>query len=395
MVRFIRGVFVLGFGLIGAILGYELGKAYVHLEMVQSLVANPNLLLASQIGFAVVGLLSALLLSSMALGGLLRMGESLKEMPPNDKIAIVVGALLGIIFTLLLGPLLWNLFPGREYAGRLLTLVIGIGLLYLCIQGMLSMKTEIRKLLPPYGPTAEEAPERHPLLHSKILDTNVIIDGRIADICRTGFLEGTIYIPGFVLDELQQIADSSDALKRARGRRGLDILNQMQKERNLVVRGFDGTDDPGEAVDARLVRLAKSLEATIVTNDFNLNKVAELQGVPVLNVNELANALKPVVLPGEELVVTVIKEGREANQGVAYLDDGTMVVVDGGKRHIGEKVGVSVSSVLQTVAGKMIFASLRGNGEEEDNSIDRNVRSYTGSRPRRGGSGGSGGSSRY
>jgi uncharacterized protein YacL len=384
MVRFLRGVFVLGFGLIGCILGYWVGEAYAALPVVRSLVANPNLLLASRIGFAVVGLLAALLLSSLALSGLLRMGESLKEMPPNDKIAIVVGAMLGIVFTLLLAPLLWNLFPGREYAGRLLTLVIGIGLLYLCIQGMLSMKTEIRKLLPPYGAAPEEASQQHPLLHCKILDTNVIIDGRISDICRTGFLEGTIYIPGFVLDELQQIADSSDALKRARGRRGLDILNQMQKEMNLVVRGFDGTGDAGEQVDARLVRLAKSLEATIVTNDFNLNKVAELQGVPVLNVNELANALKPVVLPGEEMIVTIIKEGKEANQGVAYLDDGTMVVVEGGKRHIGEKMGVSVSSVLQTVAGKMIFAAMRGAADEEENSIDRNVRSYTGTRPRRG-----------
>jgi len=385
MVRFIRGVFVLGFGLIGCILGYSVGDAYSKLPVVVNLVANPNLLVASRVGFAVVGLLSALLLSSMASAGLLRLGESVKEMPPNDKIAIVVGALLGIIFTLLLGPLLWNLFPGREYAGRLLTLVVGIGVLYLCIQGMLSMKTEIRKLLPPYGPAPEEVPEQHPLLHCKILDTNVIIDGRIADICRSGFVEGTIYIPGFVLDELQQIADSSDALKRARGRRGLDILNQMQKEMNLVVRGFDGSGDAGEAVDARLVRLAKSLEATIVTNDFNLNKVAELQGVPVLNVNELVNALKPVVLPGEEMVVTIIKEGKEANQGVAYLDDGTMVVIEGGKRHIGEKIGVSVQSVLQTVAGKMIFAAMRGTGDEEESAIDRNVRSYTSPRPRRGG----------
>jgi uncharacterized protein YacL len=321
----------------------------------------------------------------MAMSGLLKMGDSLKEMPPNDKIAVVVGALLGIIFTLLVAPLLWNLFPGREYVGRLLTIVMGIGLFYLGVQGMLSMKIELRKLLPPYGSPTEEVPEKHPMLHCKILDTNVIIDGRIADICRTGFLEGPIYIPGFVLDELQQIADSSDALKRARGRRGLDILNGMQKEMNLVVRSFDGTGDPGEQVDARLVRLAKTLEAMIVTNDFNLNKVAELQGVPVLNVNELANALKPVVLPGEELAVTVIKEGKEPNQGVAYLDDGTMVVVEGGKRHIGEKMTVNVLSVLQTVAGKMIFATVRGQGEEEDGAIPPGVRSYAGPRPRRGG----------
>jgi uncharacterized protein YacL len=222
--------------------------------------------------------------------------------------------------------------------------------------------------------------------HCKILDTNVIIDGRIADICRTGVLEGPVYVPGFVLDELQQIADSSDSLKRARGRRGLDILNAMQKEMSLVVRSFDGARNMAEPepVDARLVRLAKELGGTIVTNDFNLNKVAELQGVGVLNVNELANALKPVVLPGEEMAVTIIKEGKEPNQGIAYLDDGTMVVVESAKRHIGEKVMITVGSVLQTVAGKMIFGNLKGPADEEDEVIDRNVRSYTGGRSRRG-----------
>jgi len=204
----------------------------------------------------------------------------------------------------------------------------------------------------------------------KILDTNVIIDGRVADICRTGFIEGLIYVPGFVLDELQHIADSADGLKRARGRRGLDILNQMRTEQKLMVRTYDNTDPHDrDEVDAKLVKLAKKLNGKLVTNDYNLNKVAELQGVTVLNINELANAVKPVVLPGEEMTVLIIKEGKEPNQGVAYLDDGTMIVVEGGRRRIGETLSVVTSSVLQTVAGKMIFANIRGEDEEEEGGL--------------------------
>jgi uncharacterized protein YacL len=225
----------------------------------------------------------------------------------------------------------------------------------------------------------------------KILDTNVIIDGRIADVCRAGFIEGTIYVPGFVLDELQHIADSSDSLKRARGRRGLDILNAMRIQLPLLVRTLDARAEaaPGEEVDSRLVKLAGKLGGAIVTNDFNLNKVAELQGVPVLNINELANALKPVVLPGEEMRVMVIKEGKEMNQGVGYLDDGTMIVIDGARRRIGETLEVVVSSVLQTAAGKMIFATIRqGSDDGPDTDFgaggsDQGSRNYPGGRPRR------------
>ena len=188
---------------------------------------------------------------------------------------------------------------------------------------------------------------RH-LYFGEILDTNVIIDGRIADICKAGFVEGPIYIPRFVLEELQQIADSGDSLKRARGRRGLDILNQMQQEMSLQIQTYESGNGGGaEEVDARLVELAKNLSGAIVTNDYNLNKVAVLQGVKVLNVNELANALKPVVLPGEEMIVTIIKEGKEQNQGVGYLDDGTMIVVERARRCIGDTLDVIVTSILQ------------------------------------------------
>ncbi|NLV91589.1 MAG: PIN/TRAM domain-containing protein [Firmicutes bacterium] len=191
---------------------------------------------------------------------------------------------------------------------------------------------------------------------AKILDTSVIIDGRISDICSTGFIGGTLYVPGFVLEELQHIADSSDVLKRNRGRRGLDILNKMQKERKVNVKVLEWDYDDISEVDTKLVKLAKALNAKVVTNDFNLNKVAELHGVQVLNINELANAVKPIVLPGEEMTVHVIKDGKEQGQGIGYLDDGTMIVVDGGRRYIGETVGVLVTSVLQTAAGRMIFA---------------------------------------
>ncbi|MFN8008069.1 MAG: PIN domain nuclease [Terriglobia bacterium] len=190
---------------------------------------------------------------------------------------------------------------------------------------------------------------------NKILDTSVIIDGRIADVCETGFVDGILVIPQFVLRELQQVADSADSMKRNRGRRGLDILQRIQKMAGITVQIVE-TDFPGiREVDLKLIELAKQMEAKIITNDFNLNKVAQLQGVEVLNINELANSLKPVVLPGEIMKVFILKEGKEYNQGVAYLDDGTMVVVDNARKMIGKTIDTAVTSVLQTTAGKMIF----------------------------------------
>ena len=192
----------------------------------------------------------------------------------------------------------------------------------------------------------------------KILDTSVIIDGRILDLLQTGFIEGKILIPNFVLEELRHIADSSDSLKRNRGRRGLDILNEIQKQLSVPVEIVDY--DPKEAleVDSKLLKMGEKMDAFVVTNDFNLNKVAEFQGVRVLNINELANAIKPIVLPGEEMQVTVIKAGKENGQGIGYLNDGTMIVVEGGNRFIGETKNVVVTSVLQTAAGRMIFTKI-------------------------------------
>jgi len=199
-----------------------------------------------------------------------------------------------------------------------------------------------------------------------ILDTSVIIDGRIADICDTGFVEGTLLVPRFVLDELQYIADSSDSMKRSRGRRGLDILNRMQKSSGIHIEVVDQDFPKLKGVDAKLVAMAKKMNGRIITNDFNLNKVAELQGIKILNVNELANALKPVVLPGEIMTVKIIKDGKEPGQGVAYLDDGTMIIVDNAQKFQGSNVEVVVTSVLQTTAGRMIFSELKeGNADKK------------------------------
>ena len=188
------------------------------------------------------------------------------------------------------------------------------------------------------------------------MDTSVIIDGRIFDICQTGFVEGPLVIPGFVLNELRHISDSADGLKRNRGRRGLDILNKIQKELSIETQIYEEDFPEIAEVDAKLLKLAQVLNGKVVTNDFNLNKVAEFQGVPVLNINELANAIKPVLLPGEEMKVVVMKDGKEASQGITYLDDGTMIVVEGGRKFISEEIMVVVTSVLQTAAGRMIFA---------------------------------------
>lgn len=202
----------------------------------------------------------------------------------------------------------------------------------------------------------------------RILDTSVIIDGRIADIADTGFLEGNLTVPRFVLDELQYIADSSDSMKRARGRRGLDILNRMQRSSGTFIEVVDQDFPKIKGVDAKLVALAKKMSGKIITNDFNLNKVAELQGIKILNVNELANALKPVVLPGELMTVKIIKDGKEPGQGVAYLDDGTMIIVDNAQKYQGMNVEALVTSVLQTTAGRMIFSELKSLAADKKSS---------------------------
>jgi len=264
----------------------------------------------------------------------------------------VVGMIVGLIIAFLLAyglNFVSNIKHNQEVVPWIYALLTGImGYLGLVLG---SKKTEELNIFG-FGQTKE--PDE-----ARILDTSVIIDGRIADVCETGFVEGTLMVPRFVLDELQYIADSSDTLKRSRGRRGLDILNRMQKMAGITVEVGDQDFPKVKGVDAKLVALARKINAKIITNDFNLNKVAELQGIKILNVNELANALKPVVLPGETMTVKIIKEGKEPGQGVAYLDDGTMIIVDNAQKFQGAVVDVAVTSVLQTTAGRMIFSEMK------------------------------------
>ena len=389
-----RLIFVSALLVFGGILGYQGGALIVH--WVNDPANTNKILIATReslgsgsgerialTAFTLLGVLFARLISTPAFRKLIQSGDRLHDMQPNEKVATFTGVLVGLTLTVMLhtafNSVLMSWGPIVNFST---TILFGIILIYLGIVATWSMKDELRFFMPGSGamPEGKDAP----MEQCKILDTNVIIDGRVADICRTGFIEGPIYVPGFVLDELQHIADSADGLKRARGRRGLDILNQMRTELKMTIRTYDNNDPADrDEVDAKLVKLAKKLNGKIVTNDYNLNKVAELQGVSVLNINELANAVKPVVLPGEEMTVMIIKEGKEQNQGVAYLDDGTMIVVEGGRRHIGETLSVVTSSVLQTVAGKMIFANIRGEDEEDEEGYDRNLRAYPRSGPRR------------
>ncbi|NLZ52481.1 MAG: PIN/TRAM domain-containing protein [Thermoanaerobacteraceae bacterium] len=279
----------------------------------------------------------------------------LQHTPMRD----ILYGFFGVIMGLLVANLFARAFLTIPWIGGYMPVVFNAIMAYLGGSIAIKKKDELSNLIS--SPIAtlskkKKSPAIINLVKPKILDTSVIIDGRIADICKTGFIEGTLVIPAFVLEELRHIADSSDSLKRNRGRRGLDILNKIQKELDIEVEIYEGDFEEISEVDSKLVKLAQVLEGSIITNDFNLNKVAEFQKVQVLNINELANAVKPVVLPGEEMVVQVIKDGKETGQGVAYLDDGTMIVVDGGKKHIGETIGVMVTSVLQTAAGRMIFA---------------------------------------
>jgi len=279
----------------------------------------------------------------------------LQRTPLVDILAGAVGLIIGLIIASLLG----SAFSHIPWAGRFLPTVGSVILGYLGWSVAANKREELLGLLafvPRLSSRDRFRQEASRPPCAKVLDTSVIIDGRIADVCESGFLEGPLVIPRFVLEELRHIADSSDVLKRNRGRRGLDVLNRIQRDLDVEVQIHDRDPGPALEVDSKLVKLAKTLDGKIITNDFNLNKVAELQGVSVLNINELANALKPVVLPGEEMTVHVIRDGKESGQGVAYLDDGTMIVVDGGKKHIGKTIGVAVTSVLQTSAGRMIFA---------------------------------------
>ncbi|HON60994.1 MAG TPA: hypothetical protein PLJ30_10505 [Deltaproteobacteria bacterium] len=266
-----------------------------------------------------------------------------------------VGGFLGAILGLVIGSLLGYVLLRLE-GGIFLFILINSLFAYLGYTVGLAWGKELGDLPMFQRRGTSEHPRR------KILDTSVIIDGRVPDICDAGFIEGVLVAPQFILNELQHIADSSDPLKRARGRRGLDILNRLQKNPQVQFEILDKDFPKIKEVDSKLIALAKEIEADVLTNDFNLNKVAQIQGVNVLNINQLANAVKPIVLPGESLSVTIAKQGKEKGQGVAYLEDGTMVVVEQGEYLLNKSIEVTVTSILQTPAGRMIFAAPKTNG---------------------------------
>ncbi|MDW7649943.1 MAG: PIN/TRAM domain-containing protein [Bacillota bacterium] len=342
--------------IIGFAIGYQLvNSSFTHIATFANVEPTPFASVgASILGGSVFGLISYIITPWLIYVATTVNGwteTALKSIPTQD---IVVGT-IGLVIGLLIGALVSLALNRVPLLGPYLSMIATLFAGYIGMSLMLNRKEEMTFLTGLFTRQARGT-DRVNFRSAKILDTSVIIDGRIVDITSTGFVEGVVIVPGFVLEELRHIADSSDTLKRNRGRRGLDILNKMQKESHVPIQIVEQDFDDIPEVDSKLVKLAKVMKGKIVTNDYNLNKVCELQGVPVLNINELANAVKPIVLPGEEMVAQIIKDGKESGQGVAYLDDGTMIVVEGGRRYIGDSIEVIVTSVLQTAAGRMIFA---------------------------------------
>ena len=377
--------------------------SYINLEFFQIETGIFELTLASLVFIlagALIGGLLGFFVSPYLIGKLRNftsfVEKQISKMPINDVIAGAIGLAIGLILANLLGSA-FSLIP---IVGNYIPIIFSLVLGYLGIKLTIKKRKELtgsfdfiprvikdilrsreadkaaKETKEPEKVAAEPVQEEIPPVDDskvnlvkvtepndknyKLLDTNVIIDGRIADICKTGFLEGTLLIPVFVLEELQYIADSSDTLRRVRGRRGLDVLQKIREdESNLEVEVMNIDFDDVQGVDSKLVRLAQKVGGKIITNDFNLNKVAQLRGVEVLNINELSNAVKPVVIPGETMKVQVVKDGKEPGQGVAYLDDGTMIVIENGHRYLSRTISVEVTSALQTSAGRMIFAKPR------------------------------------
>ena len=305
---------------------------------------------AFTLGGVVIGVL---LLPFVVFKPLSKVLDRLNEVPASTLISATIGLIVGLVIAALISIPLLTL-EGWLSWGIPLVISVSLGVLGLWLGAQ--RENEIRRILPRDVVNTPAGAEASRMI---IVDTSAIIDGRMADLGQTGFIQGTLVIPGFVLDELRHIADSSDNMRRSRGRRGLEILGKLRKDGTVPLQFLDVGSLNGAEVDGELVKLAKSMKAPILTTDFNLNRVAELQGIKVLNVNELSNALKPMVLPGEELTVNIIQEGKEVGQGVAFLNDGTMVVVEGGKRYLNSVQDVAVTRVLQTAAGRIIFAQTK------------------------------------
>jgi uncharacterized protein YacL len=339
------------FSVVGAVTGFTLTKSFFPGQRVE---IGLNLLLFMYIlialAFAYIFYLTAYKIIEVVMDLLGKLEVIIQKMTLYEFMVSAVGLVVGLVIANLIT------IPTNKIniIGIPLAIISNLLFGYLGIAIATGKKNEAIFDLNKDGKVQLKNNKSKPL--SKLLDTSVIIDGRIVDICRAGFIEGELIVPGFVLEELRHIADSQDSLKRNKGRRGLDVLNILQKELDCPVRieNIDVLD--GTEVDDMLLKTAKKFDYIVVTIDYNLSKVASFQGVQVLNINELANAMKPIALPGEEMVVKVIKDGKENGQGIGYLDDGTMIVVEGGRRHVGESVSVMVTSVLQTAAGRMIFA---------------------------------------
>jgi len=334
-----------------ALVGLQLGAVLMDLARTPAETRVPYVLV-----FTLLGALVGLILTPWLTTRPFRMLRGrIRQVPAAQLIAGVVGLIIGLIIAVLLAfPLSLLPSPFREVLPVVAAIVFGS-------LGMYTLIARQHDIAGVFGGrlAGRAAPDTSAAASAErvvLLDTSVIIDGRIADISQTGFLTDTILVPRFVLNELQHIADSSDMLRRNRGRRGLDVLQKLQKDSNVPIRITDMDVEEVREVDDKLVILAKRLKCPIMTNDFNLNRVAELQGVRVLNINELANAVKAVFLPGENMQVHIIQEGKEIGQGVGYLDDGTMVVVEEGRRYMNGRINVVVTKVLQTAAGRMIFA---------------------------------------
>ena len=349
-----RAAFIVVFGVTGFLLGRE-----AYFSLFSPHFANETLQLAflilSPVVGAIVGALLAPFAQALFENQLLQAEGAMDRLTPAEIAGGAVGLIVGLLVAFLIKGIAFELISDLGRAGTYLAIVLYLIVAIFAAYLGARIGAKIRIVpVPRNAGGANVAP--------KVVDTSTIVDGRIVEIVESGFLEGELIVPRFVLRELQAISDSVDPLKRTRGRRGFDVLSRLQELAAVQISERDFSDMAPGNVDARLVRLAQELGAKLVTNDYNLNRVAHVEGVAVLNVNELANAVKPVVLPGEELHVAVIREGKEYHQGVGYLEDGTMIVVEHGRRLIGEETDVIVTSVLQTVAGRMIFARPKREG---------------------------------
>lgn len=353
--------------IVGGTIGYVVGESVLKLEYINNLsyieyILGNNIYKLIYISiviflFSLLTFIVAPLIITKLMQGIDKIEHGIQKHPINEIIFGTAGAIVGlIIVTLFLSQLkinsiIWTIF----------TLIITVVIMAVCVDITIKKKDEIIVFFNNFKKNTSNSRDKKSKIKCvpKVLDTSVIIDGRILDICKTGFVEGPLVIPQFVLDELRHIADSSDDLKRVRGRRGLDILNSIQSDLSITVDISEVDFVEIKEVDSKLLKLAQHLNGKVITNDFNLNKVAQFQGVEVLNINELANAIKPILLPGENMMVQLVKDGKENGQGIAYLDDGTMIVVEGGKKYIGENIKIEVTSALQTAAGRMIFGRVK------------------------------------